>query len=246
MDQYSAMINALRNGDIRALSRAITLAENDVPLSDQLVNHKNGSNVVGITGAPGVGKSTLINAYINQLRADGKTVAVLCVDPSSPTSGGAFLGDRLRMSEHANDPGVFIRSLSARNHLGGLCKNIENIIKVIKFTNAWDTIILETVGAGQSEVEVAKIANCKIVVLVPGYGDEMQAMKAGILEIADILIINKSDMPGAHHSAKELKAMLRLRPKSDWDVPVLMSTATENEGICELIETVERFKVSTH
>jgi LAO/AO transport system kinase len=230
------LLKALGNGDIRALARAITLVENDNPIS--LPADKSNCKVIGFTGAPGVGKSTLINSYVAALRTSNKTVVVLCVDPSSPMTGGAFLGDRLRMGQHATDQGVFIRSLSARNHLGGLCKNIRQIIEVIKYSAAWDVIILETVGAGQSEVEIAKIADCKIVVLAPGYGDEMQAMKAGILEIADILVINKADNPAAHHTAKELNAMLRLRPKSDQEVPIILTTATENKGIEELMNAV--------
>ncbi len=243
MEQHSKdkerFFKTLKSGNVRTLARAITLVENDVSFVEPLPKQENYSQVIGFTGAPGVGKSTLINSYIDALRKSGRTVAVLCVDPSSPASGGAFLGDRLRMNEHIADPAVYIRSLSARSHLGGLCKNISQIIQVINYTEKWDIIILETVGAGQSEVEIAKIADCKIVVVCPGYGDEMQAMKAGILEIADILAVNKADMPEASHTAKELKSMLQLRPAGARNVPIILTVASQNQGIENLLNSID-------
>lgn len=194
--------------------------------------------VVGFTGAPGVGKSTLINAYIALCRSQDRSVAVVSVDPSSPISGGAILGDRLRMAEHAQDDGVYIRSLASRGHLGGLCRNIDQVIQVID-TAGWDVIVLETVGTGQSEVEVASIADVKVVVNAPGMGDSIQAMKSGILEIADILVVNKADLPQAGQTSKELRAMLRLRSNSAATVAVIETVATSHTGIAELSTAID-------
>ena len=194
--------------------------------------------VVGFTGAPGVGKSTLINAYTALCRSQDRSVAVVSVDPSSPISGGAILGDRLRMAEHAQDEGVYIRSLASRGHLGGLCRNIDQVIRVID-TAGWDVIVLETVGTGQSEVEVASIADVKVVVNAPGMGDSIQAMKSGILEIADILVVNKADLPHAGQTSKELRAMLRLRSNSTATVAVIETVATSHAGIDELSAAID-------
>lgn len=197
--------------------------------------------VVGFTGAPGVGKSTLINAYTALCRSQGRRVAVVSVDPSSPISGGAILGDRLRMAEHVQDDGVYIRSLASRGHLGGLCRNIAKIIQIID-TAGWDVIVLETVGTGQSEVEVASIADVKVVVNAPGMGDSVQAMKSGILEIADILVVNKADLPQAGQTTKELRAMLRLRSNSAPTVAVIETTATSHTGVEELSAAIDDCK----
>lgn len=229
-------------GDLPALSRAVTMVENDRPGSAQLLagirDHGGGAAVIGFTGAPGVGKSTLISAYITHLRNEGRRVAVVSVDPSSPLSGGAILGDRLRMGKHATDPGVFIRSTAARGHLGGLSRNIRKIVAVID-ASGWDVIILETVGTGQSEIEVAGIADVCMVVVSPGMGDEVQAMKSGVLDIADLLVVNKADLPESSRTARELRSMLKLREESRQSIPVIEIVATEGRGVAEMAEAIE-------
>jgi len=235
-------LDRLLAGDIAALARAITLVENAEVASGspigELDSRSREALVVGFTGAPGVGKSTLISAYVSELRSTGRRVAVVGIDPSSPLSGGAILGDRLRMDKHISDPGVFIRSLAARGHLGGLCRNIERIVSVIDATG-WDVIILETVGTGQSEVEVAGIADVSVVVTCPGMGDEVQAMKSGVLDIADILVVNKSDLPDASRATRALSGMLKLREESRQSVPVIEVSATQGEGVGELARAVD-------
>jgi GTPase len=187
------------------------------------------ATVIGFTGAPGAGKSTLIDAYITALRAHGHSVAVAAVDPSSPISGGAVLGDRMRMRRHAEDPGVFIRSVASHGHLGGLSESIHRIVDAMDAAGR-DFIIIETVGAGQSEVEVVEIADICVVVNAPNMGDEVQAMKAGILEIADVLVVNKADLPLAQRTTKHLTNMLGLRQQNR-DVPVLETVALTETGI---------------
>lgn len=233
----------LVGGEILALARAITMIDNDQPGSEALLSSLPSrpriTPVVGFTGAPGVGKSTLINAYISLCRSKNLRVAVVSVDPSSPISGGAILGDRLRMSEHASDDGVYIRSIAARGHLGGLCHGIENIIRIVDAAG-WDVIVLETVGTGQSEIEISSVADVKVVVNAPGMGDIVQAMKAGILEIADILVVNKADLAGSSNTTRELRAMLKLRPASRTGVDVVETVATTNSGIENLSESIDR------
>lgn len=236
------LLTRLLGGEITALARAITLVNNELPghagFLESIPERPRRAPVVGFTGAPGVGKSTLINAYVALCRSQDRSVAVVSVDPSSPISGGAILGDRLRMAEHVQDEGVFIRSLASRGHLGGLCRNIDRVIRVID-SAGWDVIVLETVGTGQSEVEVASIADVKVVVNAPGMGDAVQAMKSGILEIADLLVVNKADLPQAGQAAKELRAMQRLRPDSTRTVKVIETVATNQAGIAELSAAID-------
>ncbi len=238
----AALVAGLFAGEVRALARAITMVESGRPEAAEIqraIQPRLGRAVlVGFTGPPGSGKSTLINAYIAQLRRRGRTVAVAAVDPSSPISGGAVLGDRIRMGEHTTDDGVYIRSLASRGHLGGLSAAIAKVVDVIDAAG-WDVVILETVGAGQSEVEVAEIADVKVVVNAPGLGDDIQALKAGILEIADILVVNKADLPLADLAASTLESMLGLRASGAARVPILKTVATLGEGVAELADAID-------
>jgi LAO/AO transport system kinase len=242
LPESNALLARLLDGEPTALARAITMIDNELPghaaFLETVPDKARTAPVVGFTGAPGVGKSTLINAYTAFCRSRDRRVAIVSIDPSSPISGGAILGDRLRMAEHARDDGVYIRSLASRGHLGGLCRNIDKVIRLID-TAGWDVIVLETVGTGQSEVEVASIADVKVVVNAPGMGDSVQAMKSGILEIADILVVNKADLPQAGKTAKELRAMLRLRSKSMTPVAVIETVATSHAGIDELSAAID-------
>jgi LAO/AO transport system kinase len=234
------IIDKLTAGDPAALARCITLMESGGPIADRIhrrVCARTGrAAVIGFTGAPGAGKSTLIDAYIGALRARGSSVAVAAVDPSSPISGGAILGDRVRMRRHAEDPGVFIRSVASRGHLGGLSESIHRIVDVMDAAGR-DFVIVETVGTGQSEIEVTEIADICVVVNAPNMGDDVQAMKAGVLEIADVLVVNKSDLPLAQRTTDQLKNMLKLR-RDNRDVPVIETVATKDTGIETLLSTI--------
>jgi len=227
-------LDRLFAGDRVAIARAITAVENDTdearPVLAAIRPRLGRARLLGFTGPPGAGKSTLVGAYVSGLRAAGQTVGVVAVDPSSPFTGGAILGDRLRMSGHATDAGVFIRSLAARGHLGGLSRTAARVIDVLDAAG-FDQVLIETVGAGQSEVEIAEIADCRIVVCAPGLGDDVQAIKAGILEIADILVVNKADLPLAERTARQLAAFSA-------NVPVVRTVATSGKGVPDLIAAV--------
>ena len=242
-EKLQKMVDSLLKGERAALARAITAVENSTADSRHILKaiqpQLGRALVVGFTGPPGAGKSTLINAYVTELRKRSKSVAVLAVDPSSPVSGGAILGDRIRMSEHTNDPEVFVRSLASRGHLGGLSRMAARVVDVMDAAGR-DVVVIETVGTGQSEVEVAEVAGTKVVISAPSLGDGVQAIKAGILEIADILVVNKFDLPHAQETKAELKSMLHLREKSDWTIPVIGTTATTFSGLEELADAVEQ------
>jgi anthraniloyl-CoA monooxygenase len=238
----NVLLSGVLAGNRSAIARALRLIDGDSPvpeaLAAELARHGGRAHVVGITGAPGAGKSSLINALLGELRRRGRSVAVVAVDPSSPVSGGALLGDRLRMSDHADDPAVFIRSLSSRGQLGGLSATTGCTIDVFD-AGGFDVVIVETVGTGQSEVEIARFADTRIVLCAPGQGDQVQAFKAGILEIADILVVNKAELPQAGQTVADLTAMVASRPPGNWAVPVLTTVARTGEGVQALLDAVD-------
>jgi LAO/AO transport system kinase len=235
-------LEALLNGDAGALARAISSVErrtaNGRNILQAVQPHLGHARVIGITGVPGAGKSTLISRYVGELRRAKKHVAVIAVDPSSPISGGAVLGDRIRMAEHATDEGVFVRSLASRGHPGGLAPTAIHVVDLMDAAG-WDPIVIETVGSGQGEVDIADAADVRVVVCVAGLGDDVQALKAGILEIADVLVVNKSDRPGSTTTVNQLAAMLALRAREARDVSICKTTATTAEGVAELAAAIE-------
>ena len=239
-------LDRLLNGDKVVLSRAISALENETNEASAIIRgiypHLGNAMVVGFTGAPGVGKSTLVNSYIKLLCEKELQVGVIAVDPSSPLSGGAILGDRIRMATQEHLRNLFIRSLASRCHVGGLSRATSRVVDVMDAAGM-DVIIIETVGAGQSEVEIAEIASTKVVVCAPGLGDDVQAIKAGILEIADILVVNKCDLPLTNHTNRQLKAMLALREAlPDWITPVLNTSAINGTGVAELSDAIDEYK----
>jgi LAO/AO transport system kinase len=237
------IVARLMAGDPAALARCISVMEGGGAAADRIHRricaNVGRAAVIGFTGAPGAGKSTLIDAYIAALRRRGRSVAVAAVDPSSPIFGGAILGDRVRMRRHAEDAGVFVRSVASRGHLGGLSESIHRIVDVMDAAGR-DFVVVETVGTGQSEIEVAEIADICIVVNAPNMGDDVQAMKAGVLEIADVLVVNKADLPAAKRTTDQLTNMLKLRHERR-DVPIVETVAIDDAGVetlCEAIETL--------
>jgi LAO/AO transport system ATPase len=239
MTSAAAIVESIRDGNRRALARAITAVENDTADGRALVHAlrpQAGARTIGITGPPGAGKSTLVNALVRELLARGQSVAVIAVDPSSPFTGGAVLGDRIRMGDVHADPRVFIRSLAARGHLGGVTKTARDVLAIV--TSApFDVVLIETVGTGQSEVEIARIARTTVVVCPPGLGDEVQALRAGVLEIADVLVVNKADLPDAERTERELRAMLALR-RADRRPPLVLTSAARGTGIPALADVL--------
>jgi len=237
----SDLLARFRAGDVRALARAISLIERRDPaireIEESLRDSGRAPGVAGFTGAPGTGKSTLVDAVVALLRKKEESVAVLATDPNSPFTGGAILGDRIRMQRHALDPKVFIRSMGARGHLGGLSLAAREAIRLLG-AFGFDEVILETVGVGQSELEVATVADTTVVVLTPNLGDSVQMIKAGILEIADVFAVNKSDIEGHARVVTELRTMLNMGPKSDWKPPIIPTIATKQEGIEQVWEAV--------
>jgi LAO/AO transport system kinase len=237
-----AMVRGVLDGDRRAVARAISLVEDGDPglpeLSRGIYPSTGRAWTVGLTGSPGVGKSSLGAELVAAARERDRTVAVLAIDPTSPFTGGALLGDRLRMQSHATDPGVFIRSMATRGHLGGLALAAPEAVRVLDAGGS-DLVIVETVGVGQAEVEIATAADTTLVVVSPGWGDAVQASKAGILEIADVFVVNKADRDGAGETVRDLEAMLKLGPELVWTPPVVKTSTQTHEGIADLWEAIE-------
>lgn len=243
VENWAAQIRA---GDVRALSRAVSAIENRAPDAEELLKllfpHTGRAYRIGITGAPGTGKSTLVDRLASLYRAEKKTVGIIAVDPSSPFTGGAILGDRIRMQGHAADSGVFIRSMATRGYLGGLAQATADAALLLDAAGR-EMILLETVGVGQGEVEIVRFADCTVVVLMPGMGDDVQNLKAGLMEIGDIFVLNKFDREGAHLFEQQLTAILQLAPeRNGWKPPILRTVATEGKGIEEFAQQIARFR----
>ncbi|PYX44489.1 MAG: methylmalonyl Co-A mutase-associated GTPase MeaB [Acidobacteria bacterium] len=239
-------IERLRSGDPRALARAISTVENRGPESADLLKalfpHSGKARILGMTGAPGAGKSTLVDQLAKLYRREGKTLGIIAVDPTSPYTGGAILGDRIRMQDHHADPGIYIRSMATRGSLGGLARTTADVATVLDASGR-DLILIETVGVGQDEVDIVRLADITVVLLVPGMGDDVQTIKAGIMEIADIFVINKSDREGAERVEREVRAMQSLAMRTDhWSPPIVKAVASEGKGIEELAAAIASYE----
>ncbi len=233
-------------GDIRAISRAITAIENHHPEAEEILRrvfpHTGKGYLAGITGAPGTGKSTLVDRLASHYRRAQQRVGIIAVDPTSPFTGGAILGDRIRMQGHASDTGIFIRSMATRGFLGGLARATAEVALLLDAAGK-QSVLIETVGVGQDEIDIVRLADCIVVVMVPGLGDDIQNMKAGLMEIADIFVLNKSDREGADRLEQQLHAMLQLAPEREgWRPPVVRTVATENKGIDALAKAIAEFR----
>jgi LAO/AO transport system kinase len=244
--QTQAWIDQLRSGDPRALARTISSVENRVPgysdLLKALFPHSGQARVLGLTGAPGAGKSTLVDQLAKHYRKQNRTVGIIAVDPTSPYTGGAILGDRIRMQDHFADPGIYIRSMATRGSLGGLARTTADVTTVLDASGR-DMVMIETVGVGQDEVDIVRLADITIVILVPGMGDDVQTIKAGIMEIADIFVINKSDREGAERVEREIRAMQSLSIRTDnWTPPIVKTVASDGTGIAELASAISSYE----
>jgi LAO/AO transport system kinase len=239
-------VESIRAGDVRGLARAITAIENSTPESGALLKalfpYSGKARVIGLTGAPGAGKSTLVDHLAREYRRQQQTIGIIAVDPSSPYTGGAILGDRIRMQSHHADPGIYIRSMATRGCLGGLARTTTDVATVLDASGK-DTILIETVGVGQDEVDIVRLADVTIVILVPGMGDDVQTIKAGIMEIADIFVINKSDREGADRVEREIRSMQTLALRKDqWTPPIVKTVASEGKGITELAAAIAGYE----
>ena len=241
MSEAPSLAPRVLAGDLQAAARLMRALDDDLPGAVEALRaiypHTGKAFVLGVTGTPGSGKSTLVDALVARLRGEGKRVGVVAVDPSSPFSGGAILGDRIRMQRHALDDGVFIRSLATRGHLGGLSRSTGDAIAVLDAAG-FEVVIVETVGVGQDEVDVVRVADTTVVVSVPGLGDDVQAIKHGILEIADVLVVNKGDREGADRTARDLRNMLGLRTTGPQDIDIILTVATRGDGVDELLAAI--------
>ncbi|HZU41050.1 MAG TPA: methylmalonyl Co-A mutase-associated GTPase MeaB [Terriglobales bacterium] len=244
--QINNLVERVRAGDPRALARAITTVENrnsnHAELLKALFPHTGRATMIGLTGSPGAGKSTLVDQLAHHYRREGKTVGIVAVDPTSPFSGGAILGDRIRMQSHHSDPGIYIRSMATRGSLGGLASATADVATVLDASGR-DLVMIETVGVGQDEVDIVRLADVTVVILVPGMGDDVQTIKAGIMEIADIFVINKSDREGAERVEREIRAMQSLAMRHDnWVPPIVKTVASEGTGVGELAAAIQKYE----
>lgn len=245
MNTPETLAEGVLKGNVRALARSISAVENATPIALPLMKlvfpHTGRARVIGLTGSPGAGKSSLTDKLAHAFRTRGHKVGIVCVDPSSPFSGGAILGDRIRMQTLATDPGIFIRSMATRGNLGGLARATADAVLLLDAAG-YETIIVETVGVGQDEVDIVKTADVTLVVLVPGMGDDVQSIKAGIMEIGDVFVINKADRDGVDRTQMELESLLSLAMRPDfWQPPIVRTVATMNQGLEELVESIEKY-----
>ncbi len=244
--EFQPLIQSLRSGDPRSLARAISIVENRLPgwaeLLKALFPQTGHARILGLTGAPGAGKSTLVDQLAKHYRKENRTVGIIAVDPTSPYTGGAILGDRIRMQDHFSDPGIYIRSMATRGSLGGLARTTADVATVMDASGR-DLIMIETVGVGQDEVDIVRLADVTVVILVPGMGDDVQSIKAGIMEIADIFVINKSDREGAERVEREIRALQSLAIRSDhWTPSIVKTVASDGTGIGELVAAIAEYE----
>jgi LAO/AO transport system kinase len=241
-----SFVERIRSGDVRALARAITAIENDSAQSLQLMKalfpHSGNATVIGLTGSPGAGKSTLVDQLAREYRKENKTIGIVAVDPTSPYTGGAILGDRIRMQAHHADGGIYIRSMATRGFLGGLAPATADVATLLDAAGK-DMVLIETVGVGQDEIDIVRLADVTVVILVPGMGDDVQTIKAGIMEIADIFVINKSDREGADRVEREIRAMQTLAIRhDDWTPPIVKTVATDGAGVPDLVRAIASYR----
>jgi LAO/AO transport system kinase len=240
------LIDQVRSGEVRSLARAISAVENRSPQSAEILKalfpHSGKARIIGLTGSPGAGKSTLVDGLARHYRAQQRTVGIVAVDPTSPYTGGAILGDRIRMPEHSSDAGIYIRSMATRGSLGGLARTTADVATVLDASGR-NVVLIETVGVGQDEVDIVRLADITVVILVPGMGDDVQSLKAGIMEIADIFVINKSDYEGAERVEREIRALQSLAIRGDqWTPPIVKTVASQGQGIGELATVISQYE----